>query len=168
MKTRECVFGYGSLINMNQNFELNDHSVRQGYPVKIMNLSRKWNVHGVDQTFLGVDYDQGSWCNGILFCVSDNELNLLDRRERYYVRKHIEKTNIVFYNPDDERFLDQMHNIYFYETDPVYQCKAETHRISMEYVKICRDGCDTIGDVFKSDFIDTTKGWDNMMKYWYN
>ncbi len=163
------MFGYGSLINMDENFELIGHSTRQVHPVKIKKLSREWNIHGLlpsGQTFLGVNYDEKSWCNGILFCVSDEEIKTLDSREKYYTKKDIEKSNIIFYDDKQSSILDKIDKIIYYHTDPIYEGRpCIMYPVSMEYIKICIDGCKKISDEYKKDFIMTTKGWNDAIKH---
>lgn len=176
---KECMFGYGSLINMNENYELTNHLTKQIYPVKVKNLSREWNIHGIcsesnqgNQTYFGVIDDEKSWCNGILFFVSDEEMKLLDSREKYYVKKYINKTDIEFYNPNHMETvnhflsLEGVDNIIYYHTDPKYQGIPDAlYPVSKEYIKICFDGCEKISEEFKKDFIIMTKGWDMAIKY---
>lgn len=160
------MFGYGSLINMDENHELADHSNRRVYPVKIKNLSREWCIHGTNQTFLGINEDKNSWCNGVLFCVSVEELILLDSREIYYTGKYIKKADITFYNPSESNILDEIDKIIYYQNDPKYEGKPEPlYPVSTEYINICLNGCEKISEEFKKDFIITTKGWDDAIKY---
>lgn len=170
------MFGYGSLINMDENNELNDHLNKKVYPVKIKHLIREWNINGslpladeFNQTFLGVKENSESWCNGILFFVSEEELKLLDQRERYYVKKYIEKSDIEFYELKENILeLDRIDKIIYYHTDSKYEGKpSELYPVSARYINICLEGCEKISDKFKEDFIMTTIGWDDVTKYRY-
>ena len=149
------VFGYGSLINMNENSELENNMHREINPVKVMGLQRKWNIHGDDQTFLGIIENEESWCNGILFRVSDQDLKYLDLREKYYEKRNITKEQITFY--DKSIKFDQNDKIIYYHTNPIYSgSPSEAFPIKNEYKTICLTGCQNISHLFMSDFIIST------------
>lgn len=50
-------------------------------------MKRSFNVCGKDQLYLGIDDYASSYCNGILFPVTKNELSMLEIREKYYKLK---------------------------------------------------------------------------------
>ena len=103
------VFGYGSLINMEKNTELN-HSIRKSIcPVTVKGLKRSLNVNGEHYRVFGVKDVKTALCNGLLFKVTERELANLIEREKLYTLKPIKKDRIVFnygkcltFKPNDE------------------------------------------------------------------
>ncbi len=152
------VFGYGSLINMSENVELENYMQCEIIPVKIMGLQRKWNIHGENQTYLGIIENDDFWCNGIIFRVSDKDLNYLDLREKYYEKRFIKKEKIKFYEDYDKNIVFiENDQIIYYHADPKYLGSPSTkYPIKEEYLNICLIGCEKISKLFKMDFIIST------------
>ena len=88
------VFGYGSLINMQENKELTQP--KKTWPVMINGLKRSLNVRGKNHLVFGVKDVKTSHCNGILFKVNAEELARLQEREKLYKMKTIDIKRVEF------------------------------------------------------------------------
>jgi len=167
------IFGYGSLINRNIKFNKQfDIYPRKIIPVIINNLQRHWIKPiksepdlelDLDFAVLGV-YDVISSSisnnnlyktNGLLIEVNHNELTKLDLRERFYIRKEINKNRInINLNPEDI--------IYTYYSDETKVEKTYFNQYSeqnLDYLFICLDGCIKISKKFLLTFLMTTSGF---------
>ena len=152
------VFGYGSLINMEQNTELNDCLHKKICPVHVKGLKRSLNVDGKKHRVFGVKDVKSALCNGILFKVTDKELDNLIEREKLYTLKPLSKDRILFnytkcitFKPDDKV-------VCFYPMTKyvLTKTKLDTKPINENYLQICIHGVSKINQQFLDDFINTT------------
>lgn len=155
------IFGYGSIINLKYVKQIDIKRKRNIFPIMLRNHLRHWMYTPSKKTYLGLYMGQ-SKVNGILVEVTESELHLLDQREKYYIRKEINKNDIiekygsVEINPSDI--------IYTYYSDPsksiksVFDFKSEQMKT---YLFNVLSGCVKISPKFFEDFLFTTKGWIN-------
>ena len=163
------VFGYGSLIHMLYNKELVQDPSRPVAAVKIKNLERAWNVCGAKEVFLGVKDKKGSETNGLLFQVSQEELQKLKQRERLYTARLLQSSRIRFYKGQTNIQLQPMDQfICFYPKQKITQTKThvlakvqkgkrKTCKKNFNYIQLCLEGTQQIGDEFTYDFLNTTQ-----------
>ena len=152
------VFGYGSLINMQQNTELT--LPKKSCPVLVTGLKRSLNVSGPHSKFrvFGVKKTNTHACNGILFKVSAQELATLIEREKLYTMKTLDKAQIRFIYKKNIAFKPADHIICFYPQAKYVLPKKVLHDkpISQEYLKICNEGATKISEEFLLDFLDAS------------
>jgi cation transport regulator ChaC len=163
---KNYVLGYGSLINLKSLSRTikREASTNDIIPVKLHSFKRKWNlkekVHSsalndtINAIFLNIERDDARWTNGVIFEVSNDELEYLNKRERKYnqlnVAQHIElysgnkldSTNVTTYVADEIEYLQSDF------TDNSY--------VMENYLKIVKQGCMDLGFEFYSDYIKTT------------
>ena len=155
------VFGYGSLINMQENKELTQP--KKSWPVMVNGLKRSLNVHGKNHLVFGVKDVKTSHCNGILFKVSPQELARLEEREKLYKMKTIDKKRVEFpykkkllFNPADQIvcFYPQAKYVL---TKKELAAKTSSQPLKMQnYLRICETGAAAISADFYNDFMQTT------------
>ena len=90
------VFGYGSLINVNNTTEFMNKDKKIIIPLTLKNMKRSFCVYGFKEIYLGVIEQENSLCNGLLISISNSELEMLKIREKYYDLKEIDISNILF------------------------------------------------------------------------
>jgi len=151
------LFGYGSLINMEQNTELN-HIHKKICPVTVKGLKRSLNVGGKNYRVFGVKDVKTALCNGLLFKVTDKELYNLIEREKLYVLKLLEKERIVFNYGNCLTFKPNDKIVCFYPMQKYVLTKRnlDTKPINNNYLQICIEGLSKISNYFLDDFIKTT------------
>ena len=157
------VFGYGSLMNMKENSrELENPLNRKVWPVLVTGLKRTLNVGVADNTYkvFGVKdmANKSITCNGILFAVSDDELDNIINRERNYTAKVLKKSRILFnYNKNNNniKFKPNDDIICFYPKAKysLTQKQALALPVRKNYLPICLAGAKAISDEFLSDFL---------------
>ena len=152
------VFGYGSLINMESNSELNNCSNKKFCPVTVKGLKRSLNVAGKNHRVFGVKDVKTSLCNGILFKVNEKELYNLTNREKLYTMKPLSKDRIMFNYKKCITFKPNDTVICFYPMAKhvLTKNKLNTKPINEDYLKICINGSSKINETFLKDFIKTT------------
>ena len=152
------VFGYGSLINMQENKELTQP--KKSWPVMVNGLKRSLNVHGKNHLVFGVKDVKTSHCNGILFKVSPQELASLEEREKLYTMKTLDKTRIEFPYKKTLQFKPADTIVCFYPQAKYVLTKKEltTKQPSktQNYLRICETGAAAISADFYNDFLQTT------------
>jgi len=173
LKQRHFIFGYGSLIcplsRMITSPSLANH---QALPVILNNVKRTWSARTkTGYTAMGVRFQEGAKCTGVLLEVNGKELLQLDEREKAYDRlpiplHEVEKVPfLVETDSEDEGdhvvFQERFHkklNVWIY----VQKCAVPSdisHPIPQSYVDIILRGCLSISPDFAKSFIDTTSGW---------
>ena len=152
------VFGYGSLINMQENKELT--IPKKSYPVMINGLKRSLNVQGKNYLVFGVKDVKTSHCNGILFKVNAEELARLQEREKLYTMKTIDKKRVEFPYKKTLQFKPADTIVCFYPQAKYVLTKKELitkqSLQSKAYMKICETGAEEIDPDFYNDFLLTT------------
>ena len=152
------VFGYGSLIHMQENKELTQP--KKCWPVMINGLKRSLNVNGKNHLVFGVKDVKTAWCNGILFKVNENELARLQEREKLYSMKTIDKKRVEFLYNKTLRFKPADQIVCFYPQAKYVLTKKELmakEPLNMQgYLSICQTGASAISTDFYNDFLETT------------
>jgi hypothetical protein len=163
----QYIFGYGSLIEQQSRMSTVPNA-NKVIPAIIQGYTRGWwartKVIGFSTTYLGClaydsellkDYDRPDHVNGVLFEVTQHEIDRLDDREKNYTRVRVPLEKISTYNTvlpadaiiwvylnefrDKQEFLDSLASKEF----PLVQ----------SYVDICINGCIEI----ERDFVDAKK-----------
>ena len=156
------IFGYGSIINLKYIRQIDIKRKRNVFPIMLVNHLRHWIYTSSKNIYLGLYESPSTKVNGILVEVDEVELNLLDRRERYYIRKEINKDDIIqSYDPIK---INSSDIIYAYYSDPSKSIKwvFDFESVQMKnYLYNVLSGCIKINRKFFEDFLFTTKGWIN-------
>ena len=150
------IFGYGSLINMQENKELN--RAKKICPVFVQGLKRSLNVQGKNHRVFGVKDVKTSMCNGILFKVNAAELARLQEREMLYTMKTLAPERLEFYTKKCFKFQPGDQIICFYPQAKYVLPKSAlaSKPASPAYSRICQDGAAAISDAFLQDFLTLT------------
>ena len=155
------VFGYGSLINMQENKELTQP--KKSWPVMVNGLKRSLNVHGKNHLVFGVKDVKTSHCNGILFKVNADELARLQEREKLYTMKTLDKKQVEFPYKKKIQFKPADTIVCFYPqtkyvlTKKELAAKTSSQPLKMQnYLRICETGAAAISADFYNDFMTTT------------
>jgi cation transport regulator ChaC len=152
------VFGYGSLINMQENKELTQP--KKSWPVIINGLKRSLNVNGKNHLVYGVKDVKTSHCNGILFKVNAEELARLQEREKLYSMKTIEKKRVEFPYKKTLHFKPADQIVSFYPQAKYVLTKKELTTQqplqSPHYLHLCQRGAEEMGTTFYKDFLEMT------------
>ena len=172
------IFGYGSLIERESRLRTTPEAIKV-YPVIVEGLKRGWFArtrgNTLSTTFLGCIQESNTIVNGVIYKVSENDLEITDKREQGYVRKLIDINQVKFlFNMED---LDVNIWAYISEFDTAVDIKQNLPNkdfpIVQSYVDICINGCLEIEELYKEAekvnftkmFIETTNYWN---KYWAN
>lgn len=149
------VFGYGSLINMQENKELTQP--KKSWPVMINGLKRSLNVQGKNHLVFGVKDVKTSNCNGILFKVNAEELSRLQEREMLYKMKTIDIKRVEFPYKKTLHFKAADQIVCFYPQAKYVLTKKElaTKTQPLHYLRKCQTGAEEIGQIFYKDFLAT-------------
>ena len=175
---KHFLFGYGSLIDRVSRMSTNPHALA-AYPAIVEGVARGWWVHGTPVNcttcFLSAIAEAGARCNGVLYPVTDVELEQTDRREAMYDRIEIDPRQITFL--DGRKALPAETTVWFYALpkDPFYanQHPNADFPITQSYVDICLNGCLEMEALyplaedknFARMFIQETCNWS---PYWVN
>src|SRR5215813_773481 len=94
----QFIFGYGSLVET-QSRTRTVPAAKDASPVNVLGIHRGWfdqtPGNSLSTTFLGAVSDPSFQCNGVIFKVTQQELDAFDRREAGYTRKGIDQKNIT-------------------------------------------------------------------------
>jgi len=156
------IFGYGSIINLKYVTQIDIKRKRNVFPVMLDNHLRHWIYTQSKKIYVGLYKEISKKVNGILVEVDEVELDLLDKREKYYIRKEINKNDII--EKYDKVHINSSDIVYTYYSDPsksikwVFDFKSEQMKT---YLFNILSGCVKISPKFFEDFLFTTKGWIN-------
>jgi len=176
--TNNYIFGYGSLVE-NESRERTTPSARYAWPAEARDLQRGWfargDKSGLTTTYLGAVSTSGAVINGVIYQVSEQELEATDARETAgYVRVEIPRLEITML---DGRTKAPEGKIWIYlnkfEGKNPLNANLPTPEfpIVQSYVDICIHGCLEIENAyptaagFARRFIETTSEWS---MYWVN
>jgi hypothetical protein len=149
------VFGYGSLINVNNTTEFMNKDKKIIIPLTLKNMKRSFCVYGFKEIYLGVIEQENSLCNGLLISISNSELEMLKIREKYYDLKEMDISNILF-NYNKKILFNKDDKIVLFYPKKEYIINKYDKNISKKYLQICVNGCIKYGIVFLYDFISQT------------
>jgi len=170
--TQQFIFGYGSLLE-SQSRTQTTPSALHASPVLVAGIQRGWfgqlDVVGLSPTYLGAVPDFNSHCNGVIFKVTEEELDAFDQHEAGYHRERIDQPNISMLDgsqsaPDGD--------IWFYAPAEKRYASPE-FPIVQSYLDVCLNGCLEIEATyapakeaeFAETFLKTSTDWS---KYWVN
>lgn len=168
----QFIFGYGSLVE-SQSRARTSPTALYAFPANVAGIQRGWfdQVGGVSlaTTYLGAVPDSNSNCNGVIFQVSQQQLNAFDERETGYKRDKIDPKNITMLNGTKSA---PEGDIWFYANKEKRFASAE-FPIVQSYVDICLNGCFELEATypqakeakFAETFLKTCSNWS---KYWVN
>jgi gamma-glutamylcyclotransferase (GGCT)/AIG2-like uncharacterized protein YtfP len=168
----QFVFGYGSLVE-SQSRARTSPSALYAFPANVAGIQRGWfdQVGGVSlsTTYLGAVPDPKSNCNGVIFEVSQQQLDAFDQRETGYDRKRIDQSNITMLNGSGSA---PEGDIWFY-ANREKRFASPGCPIVQSYVDICLNGCLELEATYPSakeagfaeTFLKTCSDWS---KYWVN
>lgn len=180
MANNNYIFGYGSLIETESRTRTTPQAVAAS-PVIVQGVERGWWAHGspvgYSSCFLGarMSSNPNARCNGVVYKLSNAELEALDRRENMYERLLIPHESIRFLDDPVSKSLDGKTWIYAMpehksgnESKPTAQ-----YPIVQSYVDICLNGCLEIEEAYPAAkdmkfaelFIETTLDWSH---FWVN
>lgn len=180
---KNYIFGYGSLMEKESRLRTTPNAINI-YPVKIYSYVRGWwakgSSIGLSTTFLGCVPSKllkekdiiHNFVNGVVYEVSQEELQVTDRREASYQRVKIPFDQIEDYS----NVLKKESNIWAYvneDIDLYSTLPSKKFPIVQSYVDICINGCIEIENSFPhakekgfaSEFIKSTLFWS---EYWVN
>jgi hypothetical protein len=170
--TDQYIFGYGSLIE-SQSRTTTSTSASYASPVNVAGIQRGWfgRLSGValSPTYLAAVFDPNSNCNGVIFKVSEQQLETFDKHEAGYRRERINPKNIAML---DESKPAPEGDIWFYTVTE--KCFASPEfPIIQSYVDICLSGCLEIEATFPlakeaqfaEEFLKSSTDWS---RYWVN
>src|SRR5689334_13474959 len=172
MADTQFIFGYGSLVET-QSRTRTVPTAKDAYPVDVKGIHRGWfdqtPGNSLSTTFLGAVSESNFRCNGVIFKVTQQELEAFDKREDGYIRKRIDQKDITMLDgtkapPDGD--------IWFYASAEKRYASPK-FPIVQSYVDICLNGCleleakfpEAKKEEFAKNFLESTTNWS---KYWVN
>jgi hypothetical protein len=95
--SNQFIFGYGSLVE-SQSRARTSPSALYAFPATVAGIQRGWfdqvGAVSLSTTYLGAVPDPSANCNGVIFQVSQPQLNAFDQRETGYNRERIDQKNM--------------------------------------------------------------------------
>lgn len=170
--TQQLIFGYGSFVE-SKSRAMTSPSALYASPANVVGIQRGWfgQVGGVSlsPTYLGAVADASSHCNGVIFKVSQQQLEAFDKHETGYQRERIDQSNITML--DGSKSAPEG-DIWFYANTEKRDASPECP-IVQSYVDVCLNGCLEIEATyplakkaeFAEAFLKTSTNWS---KYWVN
>jgi hypothetical protein len=168
----QFIFGYGSLVE-SQSRSRTSPSALYAFPVNVAGIQRGWfdQVGGVSlsTTYLGAVPDPDSNCNGVIFQVSQQQLDAFDQRETGYNRERIDQKSVTMLNGSESAPEGDIW--YYANTKKLYA--SPVCPIVQSYVDICLNGCleleATYAQAKEAKFAETfLRTCSNWSKYWVN
>jgi len=168
----QFIFGYGSLVE-SKSRERTSPTAKDASPVNVVGIERGWfdqtPGNSLSTTFLGAVSALNVECNGVIFKVTQQQLDAFDQREAGYTRKRIDQNNITML---DGTGHPPEGDVWFYaSTEKRYA--SPKFPIVQSYVDICLNGCleleakypEAKKAEFAKKFLKSTADWS---KYWVN
>ncbi len=175
---KHYIFGYGSLIETESRLRAAPLA-KVAFPAIAHGFQRGWfarmpeSLASISPTYLGCFPNAKSHTNGVIYAVTEEELDATDKRERGYTRKKV--TNCEEYY----KITEPGDTIWIYVNDfpdivpPPNVFPTQEFPIVQSYVDICINGCLEIenafpkakDDHFTIDFIRSTTDWN---EHWAN
>ena len=138
--TQQFIFGYGSFLESRSRV-MTSPSALYASPVNVVGIQRGWFGRVVSAslspTYLGAISDPNFNCNGVIFKVSQQELEALDNHESGYKRERLDQKNIAML--DGSKSAPEG-DIWFYAVTEKRFASPE-FPIVQSYVDICLNGC---------------------------
>jgi cation transport regulator ChaC len=151
------IFGYGSLICSDSR----DRTGQTGEAIAVtaLDISRSWSVpvEASKTTAVGALESAGSQCNGVIFPVSDDNLEKFDIREVGYDR--------IILPP--ERFtrpslIPKGTQVWTYVGHRIQQPTCDMP-IAQSYLDVIINGCMQFGQEYVEDFFRLTQHWGHLV-----
>ncbi|WP_299525195.1 gamma-glutamylcyclotransferase family protein [Winogradskyella sp.] len=172
MTEQNYIFGYGSLIESESRLRTTPNA-KNVYPIIVKGLKRGWFArtggNSLSTTFLGCIRDSKSTVNGVIYKVSEKEIEGLDSREKGYSRELIESEAIDFlFDIKDNNmkvwtYLNEFVNFEALKKN----FPNKEFPIVQSYVDMCINGCLEIETKFdKAKEIGFTKMFIESTEYW--
>ena len=154
------IFGYGSLINPKsiQRTLGREISKEDLLEARLSDHVRKWQLVDwiiiqdlnleriIPAIFLDVVREQGKEVNGILFQLSEEELDKIDRRERNYDRIHISnQVEPIVSDP-----------VYMYVGKEEYTVPPKESVVLAQYERLIEEGLSFWGNAFQQHYYEST------------
>ncbi len=175
------IFGYGSLIDT-ESRRRTTPDAGDPVPVVVRGVERGWWIPGnpvsFSTTFLAIRVvdDTDTVCNGVVYSLTDAELEETDAREGIYERVAIDYSDIdLLVDPDFDSTELASANVWAYvlPADSTVRQPDARYPIVQSYIDMCLTGClDIEADFpaaaaadFSRMFIQTTKDWSS---FWVN
>jgi hypothetical protein len=169
------IFGYGSLIEQSSRLRTTPRAIYV-LPANVVGFARGWWARtpstGFSTTFAGAIPDPSASINGVVYAVTQQELEDTNKREKGYTPTDITGQIEILsgdYKPKDKVWM------YVNDFKPGEREKSlpsPQFPIVQSYVDICLTGCLQIEGAFPNDaggfarkFIESTQAWSN---YWEN
>jgi hypothetical protein len=183
------VFGYGSLICPHSRaLTAPSMATKTATPAMVQDMERIWSkrVRTAGMTAMGVRFQTGATCVGVLLPVTLLELEQFDEREMGYHRVPLELNEVVvvpfldpilhYGHPDHAIFLNakqqqaqEQPTTRVKSAKPILQIwvyvpqrhipPSVEYPIAQTYIDTILRGCLTISEEFAKELIATTKGW---------
>ena len=170
--TQQFIFGYGSFLESNSRAMILP-SALYASPAIVIGIQRGWFGQigdvSLSPTYLGAGADSSSNCNGVIFPVSQQQLEAFDKHEAGYQRERITQNKITML--DGSKSAPEG-DIWFYANIEKRYASPE-FPIVQSYVDVCVNGCLEIEATyplareagFAETFLKTSTNWS---KYWVN
>ena len=167
------LFGYGSLINDESRRSTCKNS-SGSIPVQIskdFKYRRVWKYRSFNSNYTAltlekVSLKKASTINGVLFQVSEKDINDFDNREQGYTKINIPIKYINTYQGFNNNLLPDTDNVYTYiSNNNNFKKASKAYPLKQNYIDTCIIGCLNYGDEFVLDFLNNTHKWS---KYWIN
>ena len=168
---KHFIVGYGSLINL-RSLQRTLPQVQYSLPVRVHGFQRKWNARedvtvSFSTTYLGINTDDESSFNGVLFEVEESELEIIDAREFLYERIEVKKDSVEILGGDFHE--DKAQKVWIYLTKKPKEVIKEFPLIQ-SYIDVCVSGCLEIEEKFSlqgfaKEFLKSTYSWST---HWVN
>jgi hypothetical protein len=169
------IFGYGSLIEQSSRLRTTPRAICV-LPATVSGFARGWWARtgsvGFSTTFAGAIPDSSASINGVVYAVTQQELEDTNKREQGYTPTDI--TGVIQILGGDYKPKDK---VWMYVNDFKPGQREESlpspeFPIVQSYVDICLTGCLQIQGAFPDDagdfarmFIESTQAWSS---YWEN
>jgi hypothetical protein len=152
------LFGYGSLISQQSRLATGKTGV--AIPVTVQGFQRAWNMISPEMKISGVGVvpQTDSICNGVLVEIDESEIPLFDKRElegsNYnYERLEIHQKQLV------QGEIPVNSSMWIYVVKKPLTPTLE-YPIAQSYLDVILTGCFDYGEIFASEFIQLTSGWE--------
>jgi len=152
------LFGYGSLISRQSRLATGNTGV--AIPVTISGFQRAWNIISPEMKISGVGVvpKKDSICNGVLVEIDETEIPLFDKREMEGTNYNYERLEI-YRNQLVQGQVPSESKIWIYVVKKPLIPTLE-YPIAQSYLDVILTGCLDFGDIFASQFIQLTFGWE--------
>lgn len=156
---KNYLFGYGSLISKQSRLATGKTGV--AIPVTIQGFQRAWNIISPEMKISGVGVvpQTDSICNGILVEIDENEIPLFDKRELEGSNYNYERLAIS-HNQLIHGEIPSSSNVWIYVVKKPLVPTLE-FPIAQSYLDVILTGCFEYGEIFASEFIRFTSGWEH-------